>query len=75
MLFVSWENYENSKREIRGLEIHVDRDVQKNVQGDGKRNEDNCLKGGAISTTTCIKVMPSLIYFFMYIKFSSRMKY
>ena len=40
-----------------GLEIHVGSDVEKSVQGDGKRNEYNCIAGGAIPTTTCITGM------------------
>jgi phage tail tube protein FII len=44
ILFIFQENYENSKGEIEGLEIHVDRDVKKSVQGDGKRNEYNCFE-------------------------------
>ena len=31
------------------------RNVQKGVQGDGQRNGQNCIAGGAISTTTCFK--------------------
>jgi hypothetical protein len=35
------EDYKNSKRQMRGNPIHASRDVQKSVQGDGKRNEHN----------------------------------
>ena len=57
MLFIFQENYENSKGEMGVLEKRVGRDVQKSVQGDGKRNEYNCIEGGVISTTTCIRSM------------------
>jgi hypothetical protein len=30
---------------------------QQSVQGDGKINEHNCIIGGGIPTTTCIKGM------------------
>ena len=69
------ENYETSKGEMGGSIKHVVRDVQKYVQGDGKGNEDKCIEGESISTTTCIKGMPSLIYYFMYNKFNYCMKY
>lgn len=54
VFFVFQENYENFKGEMRELEIHASRDVQKSVRGDGKRNEHNCITGGAISTTMFI---------------------
>ena len=57
MLLVFQENYETSKGEIGGSAKHVVRDVQKSVQGDGKGNEYNCIEGGVISTTTCIRGM------------------
>jgi hypothetical protein len=41
---------------MRGKPIHVGRDVQKSVQGDGKINEHNCIIGGGIPTTMCIEV-------------------
>ena len=37
-----------------GSKIHADRDVEKSVEGDGKRNEYNCIKEGVISRTMCI---------------------
>ena len=74
VLLVFEEDYEISKKEIGWSAKHAARDVQK-VQGDGKGNKYNCIKGGSISTTMCIRGMPSLIYSFMYIKFNSRMKY
>ena len=37
-----------------GSQIHANRDVEKSVQGDGKINEYNCIKGEVISTTMCI---------------------
>ena len=40
-----------------GSAKHANRDVQKSVKGDGKGNESNYIKGGAISTTTCIRGM------------------
>jgi hypothetical protein len=49
--------YENSKEQTRGKPIYVGRDVQKNVEGDGKRNENNCVAREAILTTMCIKGM------------------
>ena len=58
-----------------GSAKHVATDVQKSVQADGKGNEDNCIEGGGISTTMCIKGMVALIYSFMYIKFNYHMKY
>jgi hypothetical protein len=42
---------------MRGKSIHVGRDVQKSLQGDGKINEPNYITGGGISTTTCIRGM------------------
>jgi hypothetical protein len=43
---------------MREKPIHVGGDVQKSVQGDGKRNEHNCIIGGAIPTITmCIRGM------------------
>jgi hypothetical protein len=57
VLFIFQEDYANSKGQMRGKLIHVDRDVQKSVQGDGKRNEHNYIAGGTISTKTCIKGM------------------
>ena len=57
MLLVFYENYETSKGEMGRSAKHAIRDVQKNVQGDGKGNEDKCIEGGVISTTTCIKGM------------------
>ena len=58
-----------------GSTKHVGRDGQKRVQGDGKGNKYNCIKGGAISTTMRIRGMQSLIYSFMDIKFNTRMRY
>ena len=52
MLIIFQEKYETSKGEMGGSTKHVVRDVQKSVQGDGKGNEDKCIKGGAISKTT-----------------------
>ena len=60
---------------MRGNPIHVGRDVQKSVHGDGKINEHNCIIGGGIPTTMCIRGMRSLIYSFMYIEFNYHMKY
>ena len=34
---------------------YASRNVQKGVQGDGQRNGQNCIAGGALSTTTCFK--------------------
>ena len=42
---------------MRGTIIHGDKDFQKSVQGDGKTNRYNCIAGGVISTTMCIKGM------------------
>jgi hypothetical protein len=42
---------------MRGTTIHAGRDVQKSVQGDGKRNEYNYITRGAISATTIIRSM------------------
>jgi len=43
---------------MRKKPIHVGEDVQKNVQGDDKRNEHNCIARGAIPTITmCIRGM------------------
>ena len=50
--------------------MHVDRDVEKSVQGDGKRNEYNCIEEGIISRTICITRMQPLNYSFIYIKFN-----
>ena len=75
VLLVFQENYETSKGEMGGSMKHVFRDVQKSVQGDGKGNEDKCIEGVVISTTTCIRGISSLIYSFMYIKFNSLLKY
>ena len=67
MLLIFPENDETSKGEMGGFAKHAIRDVQKRVEGDGKGNEDKCIEGGSISTTTCIRGMSSLIYSFMYI--------
>ena len=48
MLFIFQEDFVNSKGEMRGTLIHASRYVQKNVQGDGKNNEYNCIIGGSI---------------------------
>jgi hypothetical protein len=50
-------DFENSKGQMRGKPIHVGRDVQKSVEGDGKINEHNCVTRGAIPTTMCIRGM------------------
>ena len=55
--FVFQPNYENLKGETRGSEIHASRDVQKSLQRDDKRNEDNCIKEGATSIKMCIRGM------------------
>ena len=34
---------------------YANSNVQKGVQGDGQRNGQNCITGGAISTATCFK--------------------
>ena len=62
MRLIFQENYENSNGEMEGSAKHVSRNVQKFVQGDDKENEYNCIEGEAISTTTCIRGMQSLIY-------------
>ena len=48
------EYYENSKGQMRRKTIRTCRDVQKNVQWDGKINEHNCIAEGAIQTTMCV---------------------
>ena len=50
-MFIVQENYQHSKIETVGSEIHAGRDVEKSVQGDAKRNEYNCIKEGVISRT------------------------
>ena len=75
MLLGFLENYETSKGEMGGSPKHAIKDVQKNVQGYDKWNEDKWIEGGAISTTTSIKSMSSLIFYFIYIKFDFLMKY
>lgn len=39
---------------MRGSKIYVGMDVEEILQGDGKRNEYNCIEEGVISTTMCI---------------------
>jgi hypothetical protein len=56
-IFFFQGDYEHSKGQTRGKPIHVCRDVQTSVQGDGKRNGHNCKAGGAIPTTLCIRGM------------------
>ena len=34
--------------------MHASRDVEKNAQGDAKRNEYSCIEEGVASTTICI---------------------
>ena len=49
------EDYENVKRWMSCYQKYASRNVQKGVQGDGQINGQNCIAGGAISTTTCFK--------------------
>ena len=49
------EDYENLKRLMSSYQKYASRNVQKVVQGDGQRDWQNCIAGGAISTTTCFK--------------------
>ena len=49
------EDYENLKRWMSWYHNYASMNVQKGVQGDGQRNGQNCIAGGAISTTTCFK--------------------
>ena len=49
------EDYENLKRWMSWYQKYASKNVQKGVQGDGQRNGQNCIAGGAISTTTCFK--------------------
>ena len=46
--------------DIQNMQVGMSK---KNVQGDSQRNEHNCVTGGDIPTTMCIKHMQSLIFF------------
>ena len=48
-------NYENIKGWTTWFQKYASRNVQKGVQRDGQRNGQNCIAGGAISTTMCFK--------------------
>ena len=56
-LLLFHEDYENLKWLMSWYVKHASRNVQKNVQGEGQRNGQNCITGGAISTTKCFKCM------------------
>ena len=49
------EDYENVQRWMSWYQKYASMNVQKGVQGDGQKMGQNCIAGGAISTTTCFK--------------------